>query len=213
MLHWLEKILSWSPLLLLLLIPLTAWQFLHFNGEAGGRDLLSPACPGEQLEERQQGGFLVLYRLSGCQEVSALRIEEFLNDIRWWSLAKEKFSLGDPRRNTAIDLRSGKFSIQFLFGRPGALSIPNTSREQRRYYLAKGLASLLIRETSPDFKPQTASLLSGALALNLLERDTFRVNAPKPERELSRKLPVLWPEIVSSCQRCSPQELLEKINQ
>lgn len=208
-----EKILSWSPLITIILLALVAWQFLYYNGKSGGENLLSAACSGEQKEKVEQSPFLIIYRKKGCSDVSPLVRDELLNDIRWWKEISKPLSLPPLRDKTAVDLRPGKFSAYFLFGQPGAIALPVTYPEQQRYYLAKGIIFLTIKESYPQMRNDTAKLVAGALTLHLLERDSFRVIAPEKERILSERILPLWPDIIRSCKKCSAKDILQKINQ
>ena len=202
-----EKLLSWSPVILLLLVGLFVWTFLlTYKGEDGGQSLLQEACVNEEASSLQRGAFTIIYRTRGCGRTSALTGENTSADLLWWEKSSERFRFPPLRPGTTVDVRPGQPLIRYSLGRPGAIQIPPADLYTRRYLLAKGINSLALHEAFPQIPTKTIEIVAGSLALQMLGRDSARVI--QPDREAQLQAAQNWPEVLENCPgRCSPKDL------
>lgn len=174
--------------------------------------MLGSACSKEQPLVLERDPFVVVYRTSGCGQVSALAGENTSKDLLWWEDASKKYRFPKLRSGTAVDIRPGAPLIRYKLGRPGALQVPPAEIYTRRYLLAKGINSLALQEAFPQVSQETRETVAGSLALEMLGRDRLRVFAPP--KEVSLQVAREWPEALLRCPPgCSLKDLQKVLNQ
>lgn len=189
-----SKAFSWIGVVAVLLSIFLFWT-LFFKSQVpdGGKKLLTIACQGEKRSEQHSDNFTVLYRQSGCGQITSLKE---VGQISAWaeqadSLLQE-LQLPPLRSGTVIDLYPTSKALIFAKpGSPGAIRMsPDGDSRQVRYTLDSALASLSLAEAAPTLNARKRNRLAAALVLASKEYDSarFRLLVPQSLLHLAERI-------------------------